>query len=64
MTDIILYDIAHKPSGKENTDYRIDQIKVVGLCRIKIICEKVLYRMNEELQDQCSNSCKNTYQKT
>ena len=50
MTDVILHDITHKPSRQENTDHRIYQIQIVGRCRIKVVCQKILYLMNKELQ--------------
>ena len=50
MTDVILHDITHEPSRQENTYHRIYQIQVVGRCRIKVVCQEILYLMNKELQ--------------
>ena len=64
VADIIPYDIFYKQTGKQDTDHRIKQIQVIRPILIKIAGQKMLYKMNDRLQD---NSCccrTNTDQKT
>ena len=64
VADIIPYDIFHKQTGKQDTDHRIKQIQVIRPILIEIAGQKMLYKMNDRLQD---NSCRrrtNTDQKT
>lgn len=64
MTDIIFHNVPHEPSRQEDTHHRVNQIKVVRFRSIEIISEEILYRMDKELQNQCSKCCENTYKKT
>ena len=64
MTDVVLHHIANKQPGQEDTYYRIDQIKVVGLRRIEIVRQEVLYPVYDDFQYQCGKCCKDTYKKT
>ena len=64
MTDIVLHHVADEQSGQEDAHHRIDQIKVVGLRRIEIVRQEVLYTVYDDLQYQCGKRRKDTYQKT
>ncbi len=64
MADIIPYDIFYKQTSQQDTDHRIEQIQVIRPVLIEIAGQKMLYKMNDRLQD---NSCccrTNTDQKT
>ena len=63
VADIIPYDIFYKQTGKQNTDHRIEQIQVIRPILIEIACQKMLYKVDDRLQD---NSCRcrtDTHQK-
>lgn len=59
MTDVVLHHVADKQSGQEDTHYLIDQIKVVGLRRIEIVCQEVLYPVYDDFQYQYDECRKN-----
>lgn len=54
VSDIIPYDLFYKQTVKQETDHRIKQIQVIRPILIKIAGQKMLYKMDDRLQD---NSC-------
>lgn len=55
MADIIPYDIFYKQTSQQDTDHRIEQIQVIRPVLIEIAGQKMLYKMDDRLQD---NSCR------
>ena len=53
VSDIVFHYVADKPSRQENTDHRIDQIKVVGFRRVEVVGQEILYPVDKVLQYQC-----------
>ena len=50
MPDIVAHNVADKQPRKEDTYHRIDEVEVVGLVGVEILCEEVLDEVDEILQ--------------
>ena len=64
VADIIPYDILHKQAGKQDADHRIEQVQVVRSIQIEIAGQKMLYEVDDRLQDNSRRRRADTDQET